>query len=120
MMSVQLDLSKLPPYAQLEIDIRLTAPIHVTALEARRRVSRLVISELGNLLHGGDATLVVGERISWRVPVLLAYPDRGVVGQVGDIDVDVQTGAVLASVEQLKDLADYALFLAQRTPVGPT
>ena len=112
-MSVQFDLPKLPASAQLEIDIRLSAPVHVTALEARRRVSRLVISELGNLLYGGEATLVVGDRICWRVPVLLAYPDRGLVGQVGELDVDVETGAVLASVEQLKDLADYALFLAQ-------
>jgi hypothetical protein len=101
--------------AQLEINIRLSTPLHVTAAEARRRVSRLVISEIGNLLYGGEPTLAVGERICWRVPVLLAYPDSGLVGQVGILDVDVETGAVLAAPEQLAALAEHALYLAEHT-----
>jgi hypothetical protein len=83
---------------------------------ARRRVSRLVISEIGNLLYGGDPSLVVGERICWRVPVLLAYPDTGLVGQAGTLDVDVETGEVLITPEQLTEISDHAHYLAQRTP----
>ena len=115
-MSVQLDLTTLPQAAQLEVNIHLTAPVRVTAFQARQRVSRLVISEVGNLLYGGEPTLVVAERICWRVPVLLAYPDQGPIGQVGELDVNVETGAVLVSAQQLKTLSDYALFLAQRSP----
>jgi hypothetical protein len=100
---------------RLQIDIPLSAPLHVTAVEARRLVSRLVISEIGNLLYGGEPTLAVGERIWWRVPVLLAYPDRGLAGQVGILDVDVETGAVLATPEQLAALAEHAFYLAERT-----
>jgi len=48
----------------------MSADIHITATVARRRVSRLVISEIGNLLYGGAPSLFVGERICWRVPVL--------------------------------------------------
>lgn len=114
-MTVQLDLSNVPQNAQLEVNIHLSAPLRVTATEARRRVSRLVISEVGNLLYGGEPTLVVGERICWQVPVLLAYPDTGVVGQVGVLAVDVETGAVLITPNQLATLSDYALFLAERT-----
>ena len=74
-----------------------------------------MISEIGNLLYGGEPTLAVGERICWHVPVLLAYPDSGPVGQVGVLDVDIETRAVLTTPEQLAVLSDYALFLAERT-----
>ena len=59
--------------------------------------------------------MTVGERIMWRVPVLLAYPDSGPVGQAGTLEMDVETGAVLGNQEQLTAIADYALFLAERS-----
>lgn len=117
-MSVELDLSHLPSSSQLDVHIHIAAPLRVTASEARRRVSRLVASEIGNLLYGGEPTLTVGERILWRVPVVLSYPDSGSVGQAGTLDVDVETGAVLATQEQLTAIADYALFLAERSTPG--
>ncbi len=114
-MVVQLDMSRIPQTAQLDVNIHLSVPLRVTAAEARRRVSRLVVSEIGNLLYGGEPTLAVGERICWQVPVLLTYPDSGSISQVGVLAVDVETGAVLATPEQLTTLSDYALFLAERT-----
>ena len=114
-MAVQLDLSRIPQTAQLEVNIHRSVPLRVTAAEARRRVSRLVVSEIGNLLYGGEPTLAVGERICWQVPVLLTYPDSSSIGQVGVLAVDVETGAVLATLVQLTTLSDYALFLAERT-----
>lgn len=115
-MSVQMDALTLARSGRVEVNIRLQADIQVTASMARRRVSRLVISEIGNLLYGGEPSLSIGERICWRVPVLLAYPDTGPVGQVGTLDVDVETGEVLATSEQLAQVTDYAHYLAQRTP----
>jgi hypothetical protein len=90
--------------------------IYITATMARRHVSRLVISEIGNLLCGGEPSLVVGERVCWRVPITLAYPDTGPAGQVGALDVDVETGEVLVTPEQLAEITDYAHHLAQRIP----
>jgi hypothetical protein len=115
-MNVQLDVLALPRSGRVEVKIDLTADIHVTAATARRRVSRLVISEIGNLLYGGEPSLVVGERICWRVPVLLAYPDTGPVGQAGALDVDVETGEVLVTPEQIEAITNYARYLAQCTP----
>ena len=115
-MDAQLDTVTLPRSGRVEVNINLSADVHVTAMIARRRVSRLVINEIGNLLYGGEPSLVVGERICWRVPVLLAYPDTGPVGQVGALDVDVETGEVLVTPERLTEIADYAHYLAQRTP----
>jgi hypothetical protein len=114
-MDAQLDALTLPHSSRVEVSINISADVHVTATVARRRVSRLVISEIGNLLYGGEPSLVIGERICWRVPVLLAYPDTGPVGQAGTLDVDVETGEVLVTPEQLAEITDYAHYLAQRT-----
>ncbi len=114
-MDAQLEKLTLPRAGQITVNISLSADVHITATMARRRVSRLVISEVGNLLYGGEPSLVVGERLCWRVPVLLAYPDTGPVGQVGALDVDVETGEILVSPEQLAEISDYAHYLAQRT-----
>jgi len=115
-MSVQMDTLTLARSGRVEVNIRVNADAHVTATMARRRVSRLVISEVGNLLYGGEPSLVIGERICWRVPVLLAYPDTGPVGQVGALDVDVETGEVLVTPQHLDEIREYAHYLAQRTP----
>lgn len=117
-MAVQIDLSRIPPAAQLEVNIHLSSSLHVSAAEARRRASRLVASEIGNLLFGGEPTLSVGERICWSVPILLAFPDSGLIGQVGAVDVDTETGAVLTSATQLEEIATYAVFVAERATSG--
>ena len=114
-MDTQLDALTLPLSGRVEVNINVSADVHITATIARRRVSRLVISEIGNLLYGGEPSLIIGERICWRVPVLLAYPDTGPVGQVGTLDVDVETGEVLVTPTQLAEITDYAHYIAQRT-----
>lgn len=119
-MNVQLEELALPHTAQLEIDIHLSTQIQVTATMAQRRVSRLVISEIGNLLYGGKPSLIVGEHIRWRVPVILAYPDTGPIGETGTLDVDVETGIVLTSPERLQEIGNRAHQLAQRTSHSPT
>jgi hypothetical protein len=115
-MDTQLDTVPVPRSGRVEVNINVSADVHVTATMARRRLSRLVISEIGNLLYGGEPSLVISERICWRVPVLLAYPGTGPVGQVGALDIDVETGEILVTPEQLTEIADYAHYLAQRTP----
>lgn len=116
-MTAQVEGIKLPRSGR--IDIHVSAEINVTARSARQRVTRLVASELGNLLHGGEPSLVVGERIVWRVPVILTYPDTGPVGEVGALDVDVETGQVLVAPDQLTAIEIQAHALAQRTSPGP-
>lgn len=118
-MSVQLDGIVLPRAGRVDVAIHVSADIQITASTARRRVSRLVISEIGNLLYGGEPTLSVGERLRWRVPILLAYPDTGPLGSVGDLDVDVETGEVLATPDHLAEIKAYAQLVAQRATARP-
>jgi hypothetical protein len=105
----------LPRTGRIEIDIHVSADINISATVARRRVSRYVVSEIGNLLYGGEPTIVVGKRICWRVPVLLSYPHTGPVGEVGALDVDIETGEVLVTAEQVTEITERANYLAQRT-----
>lgn len=118
-MNVQIDDMSLPRSGRVEININLSADVQVTAKTAQQRVSRLVIGEIGNLLYGGKPSLVMGERICWRVPIFLAYPDTGPVGQVGTLDVDVETAEVLATEAQLAEIEEYAHHVAKRSAVTP-
>ena len=58
--------------------------------------------------------LVLSERACWRAPVKLAFPTTGPVGVVGEIDVDVQTGKVLADEALLQEIESRAADLARR------
>jgi len=108
-MSVELhDLT--PQSGQLAIDIHLSATINVTAFSARQKVSGFVADEISTNMHGGEPKLIVGERICWRVPVILSMSPAGDRGEVGAIDVDIETGQLTiprALVEEIEHRAEY-------------
>lgn len=102
-MVTQPELSPLRQPVQLAGAGEQPPPVRVTAAEAQRRVSRLVLSEVGNLLYGRTATLVVGEPTCWRVAVWLGMPTVGPVGEAGALDVDAQTGEILHPATARRD-----------------
>lgn len=109
-MSAILDQSKSLPLgsAQVDIQLRVSAQVNITPFVARQKINVLMLDQVGNLLHGGEPELLIAEKLYWRVPVLLSTPRRGLVGQVGLIQVDAQTGEVHADDQLLKDIADHA------------
>ncbi len=111
-MTVELGTSSIPRWAELEVDIRLRSKVHITALTAQSKVSKLVLDRVGNLLFGDEPSLVVADRICWRVPVMLAFPSTGPVGKVGEVDVVVETGEVLFDQTLLEEIAERAEALA--------
>ena len=113
-MSVTLKNLSIPTGGRLEIDIKVSAQVNFSALAARRKISRFVLSQISNLLHGGEPELVVAKRICWRVPIILSLPARGDIGSVGTIDVDVETGQILAGPEHIERIAKHAEDLASR------
>jgi hypothetical protein len=58
--------------------------------------------------------LIVGERIRWRVPVWLSLPPTGDLGEVGTIEVDVETGQLEITEVLLQKLTLRAEELANR------
>lgn len=108
-MSVQIQ-NLTPESSGLEINIRLSARVNVTAFSARQRVTGFVADEISTNLHGGEPQLIVGEHTSWRVPVILSMPPTGDRGEVGAIDVDIETGQLMltrALIEEIKRRAEY-------------
>lgn len=106
------ELSKVLPQleaAQMDVTIRVSAKLNVTQVAARRKVNVFVLNQIGTGLGGETPTLAIyNDRVCWRVPVILALSPKGRLGQVGHIDVDVQTGEILADDQLIQDIADRA------------
>ncbi len=113
---VTLDGPGLTGSGHLDITIAIHATIEVDAATAQRKASGWLVSEVGNLLLGDAPSLIISERAVWRVPVLLTSPERGVVGQVGVVNVDAQTGDVLTDPQLSQELIERAHQLARSAP----
>lgn len=113
-MTLELSEMALPAQAEVKIQFSLTAQINITDYTAQRQVSKLLLDHVGNLLYGERPTLVAGRRLLWRVPVWLASPRSGPIGQVGVLDVDAQSGEVLYDQVLLDEFAERGNVLARR------
>lgn len=105
-------LEQLPRSGHIQLTIQVSAQFNYSSQAAQRRVNRFVADEIGYLLRGGEPALVVSERMLWRVPVLLALPTTGPLGQVGSIDVDVETGQIAVTPDQIAAISHNAEDLA--------
>ncbi len=114
-MQLELGAMTVPLMADVEIDIKVRAQTPVSATAAQRKVSRLVLDRVSNQLCGNPPSLVMAERLCWRVPVWLGFPRLGMVGRVGEIDVDVETGEMLFDETMLEEMSERADALARRT-----
>lgn len=105
---------------RLDITVSISATVEVDAAMAQRKATAWLVSEVGNLLLGDTPALVIGPRTVWRVPVLLTSPSRGIVGQVGSVDVDAASGAVLADPLLAREILGHAQQFAACSTVSPT
>jgi hypothetical protein len=101
---------------QLDITVTVRARIEVDAETARRKVTGWLVSEVGNLLVGDTPALVIADRAVWRVPVLLTSPTRGGIGIVGSVDVDAQSGEILADEALAQRILEDAHHAARSAP----
>ena len=102
----------LPGQGRLEIDVKVTADVNVSAFSARQKVNSFVLNEISYMMHAGNPTMVLAERILWRVPVVLSQTSRGDVGEVGNIDVDVESGQLLVTPQVITEMVTRASALA--------
>lgn len=84
----------------------LTLPKHnVSADDARAAATEFLLDHLGNQLTTGEPIRMLSAvRSTWIVPVQLAYIHTGVLGNVGVIAVDEETGLVIGwtPIDQIK------------------
>jgi len=114
-MTVNVESMTLGEGVKAGVGVELAARANITAYVARQKVTHLVVTEVSSQLRGGLPDLHVGERLSWSVPVELTSPVRGVVGRVGEILVDANTGELLTDKETLRGIADNASRLVERS-----
>jgi hypothetical protein len=110
----------LPKSGRLEVHIKVTADVNISAYAARQKVNDFVLSDISYMMHAGDPTLVLTERICWRVPVILSLTSRGDVGEVGTIDVDVETGQMHVTPQLITEINARAEGLTLSAASAPT
>jgi hypothetical protein len=98
----------------LEIDIKVTADMNVSAYAARQKVNSFVLSEVSYMMHAGQPNLAISESICWRVPIVLSLTSHGDVGEVGAIDVNAETGQMYTSPQLIAEVNARAEGLATR------
>ena len=113
-------LEQLPQTGQIQVTIQVAARFNYSAQVAERLVGRFVADEISYLLRPDTPTLVVANELYWRVPLVLAFPDSGAAGQVGAIDVNVETGQLSVTPDQVAEIIRHAHELAARHTVAPS
>jgi len=94
--------------------------VQVTAAAARRQASRFVLDRISYLMGGTQPSLIKTDHLVWRVPIVLTYPDRGVLGEVGFIDVDAETGELLLTEETIEEITRNAHTLSANSSPDTT
>lgn len=115
-----IEIEKLPTSGQVAINIQVTATVNVSAFSAQQKVTRLAASHISTHMHGGQPKLVVHDRVVWRVPVIFSMAPHGDRGAVGEIDVDVETGATQLSQEMIEGMKRRAQEFALSSPSPAT
>ena len=107
-------LEQIPETGRIQLTIQITSRFNYSTQSAQRLARRFVADEISYLLRVGEPTLVAGERICWRMPIELALPSHGPVGQVGAVDVDVESGRILLTAVQIEAIRSRAQALGDR------
>lgn len=109
---MQVALEELPRTGDIQLTIHVSAKFNYSAQAAQRVVGRFAADEISYLLRTGEPTLAIRDRLFWRVPLSLSFPDTGHAGDVGAVEVDVETGQMLITPAQMKQMTDHAHYLA--------
>ena len=117
---VDLEAGTWPEGAEVQVTWQVRAPFNITSYTACQHAERFLALQVGDLLAAEEASLVLGERLAWRIPVVLTNPHCGRLGRVGELRVDAETGEVLADEEMLEEIRYHAqaLYHAATSPPG--
>ena len=100
-MSLILENQVVPETGRLDLNIRVSTDIKVSAREAQHKVSMLLFHNVSYLMHGETPQLVIGDHVAWRVPAYLSLPKLGRFGPLATLDVDAETGEVQSLAPEL-------------------
>ena len=109
---------QLPTDSRVSMKIEISTEVHISAFAAQQKANRFLILYAGDQLAGGEPELQINEELNWRVPIQFAPSRRGVLGVVGHLLINANTGEViLADKVTIEDLMQRAEALYERTPL---
>ena len=115
---VTLDSQTIVAPTPFHFNLHVAATLKIDAAAARRLVNRQVITKLSTGLAAGEPELAIrGEQMIWRVPISLSLPGLGELGQVGNIEVDAQTGKILSGAARREQILQHAHRLYTGSPL---
>ncbi len=116
-MTIILENLVIPERGIVELDLKQSIEIKVSAEEARRKVNRWLLEYVSYMMHADAPTLVVdGKQAMWRVPAILTNSRVGDVGVAGTVDVDVHTGQMDNLEACREQITGHALEMAKKLP----
>ena len=114
-MTIILDNYVIPEKGRVDIQVDYSFEMNLTAEQAKRLVNKWLLNEVSYLLGAKAATLVIGERPVWRVPVWLGMSGLERPELVGTVDVDVEKKVIIAPEACRVEIIEYL-----ETAVKPT
>lgn len=89
-----------PTGGRVTVSIEVSQELNISAHVARQKANRHLLLEVGDQVIAGEPEIVVGEKIWWRLPVIVAPSGRGPLGEIGYLLIDGQTGEVTVGAGQ--------------------
>ncbi len=86
----------------------------VSAARVRRKVNGWLAMEIGDRLLAGEPELMLGERLTWRVPIRWTSPTRGVLARMElAILIDATSGDFVPGSPTSQEIEDHVANLAR-------
>ncbi|MEM7534868.1 MAG: hypothetical protein AAF639_22010 [Chloroflexota bacterium] len=100
-LSVVFDEYSLPEKGEhINLEVKRTFSINLSADEAQKKVKHWLFMDVSMMLAAGEPTLAISRHaVVWRVPAMLYSTQQGLLGEVGRVDVNVQTGEMYNTPE---------------------
>lgn len=95
MSNIELESAKIPKTKNIRFKFELSGEFNITAYVAKQRVNRYLLLNTGNLIHSLEPDLVIGDNLRWKVNLGYSLPEKGLLGEVGFILVEAETGNLL-------------------------
>lgn len=95
----KLESSLAPPPAPAQAEVRyqmeVTFRCTITPFVARQNANVYLLMNVGNMFSAGDPILFLGSQPHWKVPVFCAFPEFNRREKIGELAVDMDSGAIL-------------------------
>ncbi len=91
----QLTPPTIPTQAQVRYQLDVSFQCSITPFVARQNANVYLLMNVGNMLSAGDALLSLSEQPCWLLPIFCAFPDLNHREKIGDLAVDINSGAIL-------------------------